>query len=168
MGAFVSRADSGAMNSTGMFRSGGEVVPEVAAVGWPMFWLYAAIGGVVLGLVEWWFFGWWFRMRLEFCGSVAADPLSARTVFAHARAVWYVPFLVTVALLIPFSESYKAMMGSEAVALVWVTAPVWSVFVGYRGAVGCFDVDPKKARIWFLILPLVVIGLALGYWTVAA
>lgn len=159
MGGFIDRLDARMVRADGI-GSGGSMVSDMLASSWPSFWLSVAVIGLFSGLFIWLIMGWWYQIRLQLSGAADPDPKEARLVLIHARLVASVPIIFTTLLQMPFHASYEAMSGSDSVALVWFTAPVWSIFVGYRGAIGCFDVDPKKARFWFLILPLVfLVGL---------
>lgn len=153
MGTVINRAGSRLMmaeaQGTGATSGFGGFVSD-----WSAFWGLTIVGGLVTGLLVWLIWGWWYRMRLLLSGAQNPDPTKARLVFIHAQLIWSVPLILTALAQVTAYDSYQASYDSASFALVWMTAPIWSAFVSYRGAIGCFDVDRKKARIWFLILPI--------------
>jgi hypothetical protein len=134
---------------------------------WGATWGSVIGGGLLAGLLAWLVMGWWFRMRLAFCGA-HPPKRAARNVFIHARSIAGAASLILLALATPFHASYRDAWSTQAVALGWSLLPLWSVWIGHRGVVSCFDVRPVAARVWFLILPLVlyggilVLGIAIG------
>jgi len=147
----------------------GRILPEAPMLqGWVMFWGTVLIGGIMTGLLKWLVGGWWYRMRLGFSGAHDVDKRHARLVYFHAELVWAIPSLVWLALVTPLYPDYHAAW-MEAPLGLWVIAIYpWSMWVSYRGVRHCFDVGAGRARLWFLILPLVMFLAAVAFiWAFA-
>ncbi len=130
---------------------------------WFELWGFVLIGGIVIGLVNWLIGGWWYRMRMYFCGARGVDKTDARLVYMHAQLVWCVPSLVWLVLITPLYPDYHAAYVDSPLTLALVGMVPWSVWVSYRGVRRCFDVRPAWARVWFLILPLIMFGAVVSW-----
>ena len=119
---------------------------------------------VGFGLSRWWVGGWRYRVRLEWSGAVRPDKDSARLVYFWAGlVVGSPPLLVTLS----YSLRYPSYRASDAAAPLWavlpfVVLPFWAIWTTYRGVRAVFAVSPGKARIWFLVLPVLMMVLVFG------
>lgn len=134
---------------------------------WPAYWALTLTTGAVGAWLFWWIGGWWYAVRVRWSGAAYVDPRKARTALVYASFVATAPtvawMLVATALYANYGAFYVA---DEWVSVALLIFPLWSFWVSYTGARTVFDVSHTRARVWFLILPvicyLVAIG-ALGY-----
>ncbi len=130
---------------------------EIAS-SWPRLWITIVVVGLIRGPFAWLIGGWWYRMRLRFSGAKDVHPRHARYVYLYSNLVYGVPLLIVLALDTGFYPNYKSAALGGAFWLSLLATALWSIFVSYRAAIGCFGVRRNPARIWFLILPIVILG----------
>jgi hypothetical protein len=133
----------------------------LASGGWPTLLGMVVGGGVISGIFTWLIGGWWYRMRLRLSGSTDPAPRVARQVFIHARLIWTAPYVLLTVSLMPFYPNYATMSASAPFAMSTIVLPFWSVLISYRAVVSTFDVNRGRARVWFLILPMSILGTAM-------
>jgi len=139
----------------------GRSLPE-QDVQWMTLWPGFLVAGLIGGSLAWLIWGWWFRMRLRFCGVVDSDKREARLVWVYSRAVHAVPSVVWLILVTAIYDDYQAASNAARWGLTQIGLYFWSIWVGYRGATSWFPVKRTPALWWFLILPLALNGIALG------
>jgi hypothetical protein len=119
--------------------------------------------GTLGGLLIWWFGGWWFALRVRWCGAANPDHRLARLVMVYSAFVHAAPNIAAAVIYGFFFASYsKAFSADEAYSAILIVFPFWSSFVSYTGVRTLFGVSAWRTRWWFLILPwlfyLVVMG----------
>ena len=128
---------------------------------WPSYWGIALFGGLVAGAMIWFFGGLWYRLRLGFAGATLPDPREARLVYTFAGLVGAVPSILLTAFYTWRFPNYLAAWQSEdlltsVLNMVPLGFLIWSFVVNYRGVLARFEVNLWPARLWFLILPVVL------------
>jgi len=127
--------------------------------GWPSLWVMFLLTGILSGLATWYISGWWFRVRLRWSGAEDPDPHLARTVYMWGSFVWAVPMVLwTLVTTFSYPDYRTAYHTDDPLPWFYLGSIGWSLFIAYRGATTAFDVDPKRARIWFAVLPSVLYG----------
>jgi hypothetical protein len=138
---------------------------------WPVYFGGLAAGGAFSALLFFWLGGWWYRMRLSFCGVKDAPYEMARRVYLHACTVWALPgllFIVWQSTVFP-----RPVDAINAPSSWWqlglVTVPLfWSVWTSVTGVRTIFEARGWKMWLWFAVLPTTVYALALGFIVFAA
>jgi len=64
---------------------------------WTVYWAFALATGIVGGAFHYGIGGWWYRVRLRWCGAKDPDRYLARRVFIYASQAYVVPALLYVA-----------------------------------------------------------------------
>lgn len=156
MGNVLSRLDTGLLREQfgGATNAGGSAAPS-----WPSLWGMVFLSGAFGGLITWYFWGWWFRVRAQWSGAVDPDPFAARLVCVWSNWVWAFPAVLWTLIETLRYPDYRTAFLSDA-SIPWFISfsAFWSIFVSYRGAHTAFEMDPGRARWWFLILPSAVYG----------
>jgi len=129
---------------------------------WAGLWGGLLGAGVMSGLLMWLVGGWWYRMRLLLSGASDVNKRKARIVYTHAALVVAVPSVSWMAIVTFLYPNYSAAFAETPLAFALMFLAPWSAWVSYRGARHCFDVRPGRARVWFLILPLILYGAVFG------
>jgi len=127
-------------------------------VEWSYFWPKVLIAAVPFGALAWLLWGWWFRVRLRFCGAPDVSKRDARTVWLYARAVYGAPLIVWTAVKTVLYNDLLEASNADPLGITVGVLACWSCFVAYRGVVGNFPVRRIAALWWFLILPMSLIG----------
>ena len=153
MGAVIDRLDMGLLREQFGGRASG-VWSE-----WPATWAGIVGGGVVSGFIAWYFWGWWCRVRARWAGEADPNPVAARVVAIWSHFVVAVPSIASVVVYTLSYPDYRTAFYADDTG-VWylLVFPFWSVVVSYRGAMTAFELNPTRARIWFLILPFIFYG----------
>ena len=142
---------------------------EMLRQSWSFYWGWAA--GIGLGSAAFYYFigGWWYRLRLRWCGAVEPDRHLARRVFVYAAQVFAVPYLLYTAWEASYYPTPKAaLMGDDYGAFLIIFCLFWSLYTSYRGVRTAFEVRKWAARVWFVFLPGVLFAVALAGILLAA
>lgn len=122
---------------------------------WTWYWFLVLLFGAPYGLLRWWIGGWWYKIRIKWSGAKRPDPFKARLIYISSSFVYFFP-LIIVAIVnnfifkTPWEACFK---GSITVAALF---SFWSLYVSYIGVINNFDLNKWKARLWFIILPIVL------------
>jgi hypothetical protein len=137
------------------------------AQSWITFWLVVLIMGAVSGFFIWLIGGWWYKMRLLWSGAIKPDKEQARYVFIYSSFIYTGPIFLTLLLYTILYPNYLVAYAEDIIfsSLILVLL-FYSIFVSYKGATTVFEVVQWKARLWFILLPiifyLIILG-AIGY-----
>jgi len=123
---------------------------------WPMLWWAVLAAGLVRGPLSWLIGGWWYRVRLGFCGVVKPPPRQARYIYLYSSLVWSVLLLATTACDSLFLPNFDSAHVAGTFFWSFLATILWSIFISYRGATACFETRRTLARVWFLILPMAI------------
>jgi hypothetical protein len=159
--------------SLGTPRPGWEVLGPLIVGSWTVFWLFLLGIGVISAGLLWYIGGWWYNLRIRWSGAIAHDKRAGRLVYVFSGLVSALPSLAYAAIATGLYDSYSgAWQAEESWSLLLLIFPFWSVIVSYRGIRASFSVMTPRARLWFLILPLVayilvfgLLGMAIGMLT---
>ena len=130
---------------------------------WPKFWGVIAVAGLFSAAGAWLIGTWWYRVRLKWSGDPDPPVERARTGFLYAGLVWAVPNIIwNLGYTVRFPDFAAAWASENPWELVLLVFPIWSVWASYRGVRAVFAVKAWRARVWFLILPIVAMLFAFG------
>ena len=147
---------------------GTQPTDSVILTTWAGFWGGMLTAGVFTGLILWLVGGWWYRMRLRLSGASDVNKRKARIVYLHAGLVWAVPAVIWMVIVTFLYPNYSGAFAEAPLGFALSFLFPWAAWVSYRGVRHCFDVRPGRARVWFLILPLVLFGTVVGVsWLLA-
>lgn len=131
--------------------------PSLAAAhSWPVFWVVAAVFGVLHGWLVWLAGGWWYWIRVALSGADDPDPRLARGVYIWQNIVADLPDLLFIVLYTFVFADYAAAQDSDQ---VWTFIPavffLWSCLTSYFGVIAAFPAVSKvKTALWFIVAPL--------------
>jgi len=152
--------------------SSGQVADSIFAafaLHWSYLWIFVAVFGLISGGLGWLIGGWWYGLRLEWAGARNPDPREARCVWAYVSLVSAAPSLLLALVdTYRFDDYLSSRLLGDWLTLIPVLALFWSAIVTYRAATTRFVLQSRPARLWFLILPFAVHGLAIGLGIVLA
>lgn len=131
---------------------------------WTFFWPCVLIGGAISGLLYFYIGGWWYRLRIKWSGDPDPDKTLARRTYLYAAQIMAIPSLIytiTVATMYatPADMANAPLYWWDFVPLVFVP---WSFVVSFIGVRTVFDTGLVRSLIWFLILPLSLVGVGLA------
>lgn len=122
-----------------------------------MYGFYLFCFSFFIGFFDYLLFGWWFKLRLRFCGATVFDPLLPRRIYIHSCLIPAIPLLMLILVnLMTWKwdtsdyEDWVIVGGFFAFLFLYY----YSIYVSYRGVRTCFPVEKRPARVWFLILPV--------------
>ncbi|HVS01119.1 MAG TPA: hypothetical protein VMW27_31165 [Thermoanaerobaculia bacterium] len=131
---------------------------------WLHYWAFALVLGALNGLIFWLLGGWWFRKRLEWSGVAQPDPALVRPVYMYQDLVASGPsVLIAIVETLVYANYAEAWNAEEVWSSTVLIFLFWSCFTSYKAAITAFGESSKwKARLWFLILPIMVYVFAIG------
>jgi hypothetical protein len=144
-------------------RPGWDVWGPMVTESWLGYWGFVLGMGAVSGLFLWWLGGWWYHVRLRWAGDADPDRRLARLVYVYSSFVWSGPAIAAALVAtVAFANYTEAWNSDQPYSIALLIFPFWSVVTSYLGARVIFDVSPRRARLWFLILPMALYVVAFG------
>jgi hypothetical protein len=119
---------------------------------WAVYWLLVLAVGALNGVILRWLGGWWFRLRLRWCGAGEVPVAEARLVYVYQDLVQSLPLLLALCQTALYAGPAAAHQAAAGGGLLMLLFTVWSCVVSYRAACS-FAVDGLPVRFWFLWLP---------------
>lgn len=121
---------------------------------WRSFWFSALFWGAFGGAGLWLLGGWWYRVRLRWCGAREPDRRRARLAYAYSSFVLAAPTILWTLIQTASYPSYAEAAAADDVARVLLLVfPFWSVQTSFAAATTLFELAPLRARVWFQLLP---------------
>lgn len=129
---------------------------------WLNYWFAVTGIGAVASFVVWFFYGWWYELRLKWCGVQKPDSTLVRQVNVMQWFNVALPVvLVTITQTFIYDNYLNTFFSDELVSsFVILFFSIYSCWSSYVATKVLFSAD-KRAILWFLILPLVFYVLAI-------
>ncbi len=144
-------------------RPGWESLAPWVVDSWWGFWAFALASGALGGVGLWLLGGWWYRVRLRWCGALEPDRRRARLAYAYASFVLAGPSVLWALVETASYPSYAAAAASDDLtSTLLLLFPFWSLYTSFAAATTLFEVQRGRARLWFLVLPAFVYLVAYG------
>lgn len=144
-------------------RPGWETLGPMLTESWIGFWGFVLVAGAIGAVFIWYLGGWFYNLRLRWSGARTFDKREGRLVYTFSGLVAAIPSLLYVVIATAVFPNYQAAWDSEELwSVVLLAFPFWAVIASYLGVRARFAVSPMRARIWFLILPILGYTIALG------
>lgn len=138
---------------------------------WLQFWVMVFISGTISAVLLWRLGGWWYKKRLHWSGAteVTATAHDARRVNAMQKLVFVAPSVALTLVQTAIYQNYREAWHGETTSSMLILALLfWSCWTSYCAATTVFPVQKNKARIWFLILPIVFYLMTVGVYGMLA
>lgn len=130
---------------------------------WFNYWLVVLVAGVFGAFFLWYLKGWWYKKRLQWAGAEDPSLPLARRVHAMQELVMAGPAVlwtfIQTFLYANYREAWQADELWSSSILIFVFLSCWTSYVG---ATTTFQLSQTKARVWFLILPVILYLVAIG------
>ncbi len=130
---------------------------------WPRLWAFVLGMGLLSGAFYWWIGGWWCKVRVQLSGDPTPNPRLARLLLIYSSFVFTGPtvlaLLAQTALYPNYLEAFKE---DTILSLGVLIAVFWSIATTYKGVMTLFAVRRARARLWFVILPVLFYFLIMG------
>lgn len=144
-------------------RPGWQALAPWVAGSWWGYWAVALGFGALGGIGLWLLGGWWYRVRLRWCGAPEPERRLARLAYAYASFVLAAP---TVLWALVETASYAnraaAVASDDLTGAILLVFPFWSLGTSFAAATTLFEVRRGRARLWFVILPALAYLVAYG------
>ncbi|SMB91717.1 hypothetical protein SAMN00120144_2450 [Hymenobacter roseosalivarius DSM 11622] len=130
---------------------------------WSGFWLISSIdiiGGYIVYLIG----GWFYNVRLKWANG-SSDFTKSRYLYLYSGIISSSVIILSALIETciqkrPYEPDADTTVVSLATFVAILTAVYYSVYVSYQGVLAVTDADPKKARIWFFYLPILIYTLS--------
>ncbi len=133
---------------------------------WLWYWGAVALLGILGGLAAYYIGSWWYNKRLHMCGSTEHKKGSADLVYIYTSFIFCLPIVLYTLMQTFFYPDYATAYNADDmlsfVGILLLIFPFWAVVNSYRTVAEFFAVDRKKAKLWFLILPIAIYVIAFG------
>lgn len=129
---------------------------------WLNYW-FTVIGiGAVASFVVWFFYGWWYELRLKWCGVEKPDSTLVRQVNVMQWFIVALPVILITIIQTFIYDNYLNTFFSDELLSSFVISffSIYSCWSSYVATKVLFSAD-KRAILWFLILPLASYVLAI-------
>ncbi|MBJ9721220.1 hypothetical protein I5515_05340 [Acinetobacter calcoaceticus] len=129
---------------------------------WLNYWICVAALGAVASFITWYFYGWWYEIRLKWCGVENPDTSLIRQVNIMQWFVAALPVIIITIIQTFVYDNYLDTFFSEEIwsGLIILFFSIYSCWVSYLAAKIVFSAN-KRAILWFLALPLIFYSLGL-------
>jgi len=127
---------------------------------WFGYWAFGIIGGIVGGYILYLIGGWFYNVRVKWSNG-SSDLNKSRLIYLFSNVVLY-STIILVSLIDTFL--YDKPYDPNSAFGIWDTIGVvmllffvyYSVYVSYTGVTSTTDVNLNRARLWFLLLPIIL------------
>jgi hypothetical protein len=149
------------------FRASATGRPMPVPDNWSYHWGFFLGGGLLGGAIMYAIGGWWYRLRVKWCGEKSPDPYRVRRVYIFASLVWAIPMiLLTISDTMMHARPSIAFDNPSTFGfLVVFICLFWSTGTSYVGVRTAFNVKRPHAIGWFIVGP--VIGYCIGFVFIA-
>ncbi|MBT4837618.1 MAG: hypothetical protein HON94_09770 [Methylococcales bacterium] len=138
-------------------RPGWEILSPYIMESWVNLWFFLVIVGLFAGIIAWYLGGWWYRIRLQWCGQKITDKRLARVIYIYSQLVITLPSIACLLIQTVIYSHYRDATNSDHWLFVILSIfPFWSCWVSYCGCTTVFKLEKKLAILWFVILPSMV------------
>lgn len=159
----MNRVDTNIMKADLGSSGSGSALATWLTGSWFRYWFLVLGVGLVSAIFVCYLGGWWYRMRLNWSGATEVQPEHARAVYVYQDLVVSAPIiLAAIVQTLVFPNYMEAWRSEEMWSSLLLVFIVWSCITSYKAVNAAFAVTRWKARIWFLILPLVLYVVVLG------
>lgn len=130
---------------------------------WPTYWIIAILGGILGSILLYFIGGWFYNVRLKWSKGTS-DIKKSRYIYLYSGVVLYaVIIMITIILMFINPKPYDIegsfnLWDQISLFLVFFFA-FYSIYVSYSGVRTITDADKSRARLWFLILPIIFYAL---------
>lgn len=124
---------------------------------WGGYWFSVLGLATIASIIVWFFYGWWYEIRLKWCGVENIDTSLARQVNVLQWFVVAFPTIITAIVQTFLYGNYLETFLSEEIwsGIIFILFSFYSCWVSYTASKVVFSAN-NKALMWFLILPVVV------------
>lgn len=134
-----------------------------AVSAWSHYWFIVLLGGLFSAVISWYVYGWWYRKRLEWSGAAEVHREDARRLNTLPELVYVLPIIALAVWHTFVYQNYaEAWAGSDVGGMLILVCLFWSCWTSYCAATTVYALNKRKARFWFLILPVVFYLLLMG------
>lgn len=131
---------------------------------WPLYWTFATIGGLVGGYFLYLIGGWFFNLRLKWSKGDSNIELS-RHIYLYSGAISNgAILLISLLSMLVYEHPYEPFIEVPwwdiSTIILLLIAIYYSVIVSYTGVKTLTNANNFRAKLWFLILPMLTYTLA--------
>lgn len=126
---------------------------------WIGFWAFAIIGGAIGGYILYLIGGWFYDIRLKWSNGTS-NLEQSRNLYLYSNFFLYLTIVLTgVQETIINQKPYDTLEVFNLFDFISIVLLLFfifhSIYISFIGVTTVTDVDIKKARIWFALLPIV-------------
>ena len=130
---------------------------------WVAYWIAVVLAGLIGAVFLWYLGGWWYKKRLQWSGAKDATSSLARRLYTMQELVSTGPtVLLLLVQTVLFSNYREAWLADEHWSSSFAVFAFWSCWTSYTAAITASSASKAKARVWFLVLPVLLYIVAIG------
>jgi hypothetical protein len=137
--------------------------------GWTEYLIFAILWGALWGVLSYFIWGWFYNMRIKFSkGTKDIDKWRQLNMYSSIPIYTYLIIVTIIEIFIynDFNDYINNYSENIAITMVvlWLLMMYYWIYVSYSWVTTITDIEKKRWRIWFLILPVLFYTLAV--WVV--
>lgn len=129
---------------------------------WLNYWLVVIGIGGIASFIVWFFYGWWYEVRLKWSGVQKPNSILVRQVNVIQWLIVALPVVLVTIIQTFIYDNYLNTFFSDEIVSSFVISffSIYSCWTNYLATKVLFLAD-KRAILWFLILPMASYVLAI-------
>jgi hypothetical protein len=136
---------------------------------WDIFWGVSLAIGILSGVLIWWMGGWFYNLRIRWCGAKEFNKEHGRAIYVISNVVYALPFFLGMFIVTFWYKDYLSFYKEDVIlSTISMIFVFWSLIVSYKAVVTNFNVKKWLAVWWFIVAPIMTYTLILFFYTFIA
>jgi hypothetical protein len=133
---------------------------------WPIFWSVSLAIGILSGWLIWWVGGWFYNLRIKWCGAIEINKEHGRAIYVIANMVYAIPFALGMLVATVGYKDYLSFYREDFIlSIISMIFVFWSLIVSYKAVATNFEVKKWLVVWWFVVAPIITYTLILFFYT---
>ncbi|WP_350432561.1 YIP1 family protein [Shewanella sp. H8] len=134
-----------------------EALLNTIVTSWFVFWSVSLVIGLLFAWLIWWIGGWFYNLRIKWCGAREFDKDLGRSIYVISNMVYALPATIGMLVVTLCYNDYLNFYTEDFIlSIVVVIFVLWSLIVSYKAVSTNFKVKKWLAIWWFMIAPIIL------------
>ena len=142
-----------------------EALLNTIVTSWFVFWSVSLVIGFLFAWLIWWIGGWFYNLRIKWCGAGQFNRELGRTIYVISNMVYALPVAIGMLIVTICYKDYLSFYSEDYIfSIVAMVFVVWSLIASYKAVATNFKVKRWLAIWWFIAAPIIVNILILSFY----